>query len=260
MPTRARLGMIVATESEARWVRRGLTVQTQLTGPAGALWQGELWGLDVALLRCGMGPARAASGLEWLLSEGALWGLLSLGFAGGLQPQLAVGDAIIVSAIQAADTLTESNSTRVVPHSGWGELIAAAAAQAGLVAHAGLLLSRTSILPRAVDKQELGRQSGAVAIDMESHALGCQAAAQRLPFCSMRTIFDTSDDDLTLPADTFTTTDGRLQLSRLLGYVGRHPQSLGQFPSLWRKARVSGQHLESWLAHFLALLGPQQSQ
>jgi hypothetical protein len=129
-----------------------------------------------------------------------------------------------------------------------------AATQAGLVQHQGMVLSSPSLVPQLIDKQKLGRQSGAVAVDMESHCLGGLAAAYDLPFATLRTIFDTSYESLEFPADRFTTVDGRLNLSGVLGYVVQHPRALARFPSLWHKARVAGRHLDIWLLSFLSLL------
>jgi hypothetical protein len=94
---------------------------------------------------------------------------------------------------------------------------------------------------------------------MESHRLGGLVAAYRLPFATLRTVFDTSHDSLEFPVGRFTMADGRLNLSGVLGYVVQHPRSLTRFPSLWHKSRVAGRHLDAWLLHFLTLLRQRRS-
>ena len=251
----ARLGIVAATESEAAWVRRRLDRKTKTVGADGVLWHGVLLDLEVTLLRCGMGPDRAAAGLHWLMRQCPLWGVLSVGFAGALRPHLATGDAVLATRICAADSATRC----IMPDAEWTELAAAAATQAELVQHPGMLLSSTSLVPQSIDKQKLGRQYGAVAVDMESHRLGCLVAAYQLPFATLRTVFDTSHDSLEFPVGRFTTVDGRLNLRGVLGYVVRHPRSLTRFPSLWHKSRVAGRHLDTWLLHFLTLLRQHRS-
>jgi len=251
----ARLGIVAATESEAVWVRRRLNRKAKTVGADGVLWHGVLLDLEVTLLRCGVGPERAAAGLHWLMRQCPLWGVLSVGFAGGLRSPLATGDAVLATRICAADSAIRC----IMPDAEWVELAATAAIQAELVQHPGRLLSSPSLVSQSIDKQKLGRQYGAVAVDMESHRLGCLVAAYRLPFATLRTVFDTSHDSLEFPVGRFTTADGRLNLSGVLGYVVQHPRSLTRFPSLWHKSRVAGRHLDTWLLHFLTLLRQYRS-
>ena len=251
----ARLGIVAATESEAAWVRRRLDPKAKTVGADGVLWHGILLDLEVTLLRCGVGPDRAAAGLHWLMRQCPLWGVLSVGFAGALRSPLATGDAVLATRICADDSATRC----IMPDAEWAELAAAAATQAELVQHQGRLFSSAFLVSQSIDKQKLGRQYDAVAVDMESHRLGCLVAAYQLPFATLRTVFDTSHDSLELPVGRFTTVDGRLNLSGVLGYVAQHPRSLTRFPSLWYKSRVAGRHLDAWLFHFLTLLRQHRS-
>jgi nucleoside phosphorylase len=251
----ARLGIVAATEAEAAWVRCRLDQKAKTVGADGVLWHGALLDLEVTLLRCGVGPDRAAAGLHWLMRQGPLWGVLSVGFAGGLRSHLATGDAVLATRICAADSATRC----IMPDAEWAELAVMAATRAKLVRHQGMLLSSISLVPQSIDKQKLGQQYGAVAVDMESHRLGCLVAAYQLPFATLRTVFDTSHDSLEFPVDRFTTVDGRLNLSGVLGYVVQHPRSLTRFPSLWHKSRVAGRHLDAWLFQFLTLLRQHRS-
>ena len=251
----ARLGIVAATEAEAAWVRCRLDPKAKIVGADGVLWHGALLDLEVTLLRCGVGPDRAAAGLHWLMRQCPLWGVLSVGFAGGLRSHLATGDAVLATRICTADSAIRC----IMPDAEWAELAAVAATRAELVQHQGMLLSSISLVSQSIDKQKLGQQYSAVAVDMESHRLGCLVAAYQLPFATLRTVFDTSRDSLEFPVDRFTTVDGRLNLSGVLGYVVRHPRSLTRFPSLWHKSRVAGRHLDAWLFQFLTLLRQHRS-
>src|ERR687886_2208269 len=95
--------IITACAHEAALVRRRLRVQQQTTGTAGLVWQGVLHQQDVVLLQCGMGPERAAQAVLWLGQHYQLAGVLSVGFAGGLQAELRPGDALLVTHILVSD-------------------------------------------------------------------------------------------------------------------------------------------------------------
>jgi hypothetical protein len=143
----------------------------------------------------------------------------------------------------------------ITPDAGWVHIAATAATQVALTQHCGTLLSVAHIVPCAAAKVHLGQRSGALAVDMESYSVGRVAAEHHLPFVTLRTIFDTCDDDVAFQTDRFTTPDGVLQPGRLGCYLVRSPQLLIQTPSFWRKARRARNHLENWLHCFLTLLG-----
>src|SRR5262252_6616376 len=95
------MAIITACAYEAALVRRRVCVQQQSTGAAGRWWQGTLCGQEVVVLQCGIGPERAAQAVLWLRQHYQLAGVLSVGFAGALQTELARGDAVLVTQILA---------------------------------------------------------------------------------------------------------------------------------------------------------------
>ncbi len=261
----AGLAVITAMEPEASLVRGRLRQRRRVVLEAGQLWRGQAGAHRVALLRCGMGEDRAAAALQWLVEHERLWGVLSIGFAGGLQPDLATGDVVLADRIQTWPELVgpESVASRgafVVPNARLASLVATAAQQAGLPWHQGLLLSHKTLVSGALDKRLLGHYSGALAVDMESYRIGWLAAAHRLPFISMRAILDPCDADLNLPMDGLATPDGGVRPSGAAMAVMQQPGLLKSFLTLWRQSRLTQRRLSIWLDHFFALLGATPSE
>jgi nucleoside phosphorylase len=205
--------------------------------------------------------ATAIPAVTWFTQHCQVWGVLNVGFAGGLQPHLGTGNAVLVTQVHTTHTDSTmaclGHSAAIEPDSALTHLAAVAAERAALRRHAGILLSTTELVLPAADKQRLGQHSGALAVDLESYGIGCIVAAQHLPFVVLRTIFDTSGDDLPASVATFTTPTGVLQTRHILGYCARHPQTLMHLLYLGYKARVAGKCLEAWLQHFLTLLSQQ---
>jgi adenosylhomocysteine nucleosidase len=255
------LGIVAAFEHETALVRRHMRLQHQQVTTVGTLWKGDLYSHHVVLLRCGMGPERAARATAWLVQSHRLQGAISVGFAGALQASLITGDAVLAQ--QLLSCPAESVATplarteTITPDSRLVYIAATAATQAALVLHRGPLLSVNEVVPTAAAKQRLGRYSGALAVDMESYSVGQAAAEHNLPFVALRTIFDACDDDLSFQVGRFTTADGVLQPGRLMCYLGLQPRLFTQTLSLWRKARTAGNHLGAWLYHFLTLLSQE---
>lgn len=251
---------------EANLVRRRLCHgRKQVVLEAGRLWRGQAGVHRVTLCRCGMGAERAAAALQWLVEHERLWGVLSIGFAGGLQPELTTGDVVLADRIQAWSACAVPKGgavegTFVTPNARLTWLAAAAAQRAGLLRHRGLLLSHTTLVPGALDKHILGRDTGALAVDMESYCLGSLAAAHGLPFISMRAILDACDTALDLPLNGLTTPDGGVRLRGAAWAIMRQPGLLKSFWALWHLSRFTQRQLAVWLDHFFALLSVSPSE
>jgi adenosylhomocysteine nucleosidase len=206
-----------------------------------------------------MGEKRATAALRWLLEHERLWGVLSIGFAGGLQPELVTGDVVLADRILATSALVMSErgvseAAIVTPNVRLAAHVAMAAQRADLVRHHGLLLSHDTVVSGALDKHALGRYTGALAADMESYYIGLLAEAHRLPFISMRVILDPCQMELDLPLHGVTTLDGGVLPVRAALAVMRQPVLLQSFWQLWCLSRLSQRRLSAWLAHFVAIL------
>src|SRR5215510_12184361 len=147
------MAITTACAHEAALVRRRLRVQRQTTGAAGVLWQGTLCGQEVVLLQCGMGPGRATQAVLWLGQHYQLAGVLSVGFAGGLQAELRPGDALLVTHILAQDDVARTTSlaagSGIRPDARLAHIAAMAVAQAAVMSHTGTLLSTTAVVAQA---------------------------------------------------------------------------------------------------------------
>ena len=253
------LGMIVATTPEATLLSRRLRLQWRERSAVGSVWHGTLHGHEIVLIRGGIGPQRATQAAAWLGQHYPLRGMLSVGFAGGLQTHLATGDVILATKVLlhtgSLATMGASAAQAIVPHADWLHIATVAAAQAGLVSHKGLVWSADTMIAHATAKQCLGQQSGALAVDMESYSIGQVATHAHLPFGVLRTIFDTAVEDCSFSPEECMTPDGVLQPRRLLAHLGSHPSLLMQMPHVWKQARTAGQHLQHWVRHFFMLLG-----
>jgi nucleoside phosphorylase len=219
------------------------------------LWQGTLCSQEVVLLQCGMGPERAAQAVHWLGPHYRPMGVLSVGFAGGLQAELAPGDAVLVTKLLAPhDASGTAAGVGLRPDARLAHIAAMAVAQAAVVSHTGTLLSTPTVVTQAAVKRDLGRRSGALVVDMESYSVGQAATQRHLPFAVLRTIVDTADENIALPITTCLTPDGFLQPWHLLGGLVCHPGLWLQLPHWWRASSIAGSHLQRWLQHFFLLL------
>jgi adenosylhomocysteine nucleosidase len=200
------VGVVAALAAEARTLGRAVRRHDGLSSlPDGAL-----------LAVGGMGGMLAAAAARRLAEAGVV-GLVSFGFAGGLDPKLSAGAVIC-----PAEVISGSGA-RFAASTDWRERLRAANAARPLLA--GLLLTRAAPLDSVADKASAFRETGAVAVDMESSAVAEVAAAFGLPFLALRVIVDTAAD--VLPQSVLDASRaGNLNMRRLLSGLALAPWEL----------------------------------
>jgi adenosylhomocysteine nucleosidase len=218
------VGVVAALEVEARTLGRAVRRRDGLS----SLSNGALLAVG------GMGGALAASAARRLAEAGAV-GLLSFGFAGGLDPKLVAGVLVC-----PAEVISGSGA-RFAASTAWRErLRAATAAQPPLVT--GALLTCAAPIDSVADKALAFRETGAVAVDMESLAVAEVAAALGLPFMALRVIVDTATD--MLPQSVLgASRAGSLSMRRLLGGLALAPWEILALIRLAQRYRAATRSL-----------------
>lgn len=191
------------------------------------------------------GPGRAASrqAANRAVASGAQ-ALLSWGLAGGLKPGVETGSVILASQVTDAAGLELRGDAR------WGERLQSRL-PAELTVHVGSLLSTDRVLSRVEDKAAAARASGALGVDMETHALASVAAAHELPWIALRVVADSAFDEL--PASVAGCVDGSGN-TRLAGVVQLMLRP-AQWPALIKIGR-SYRRAARTLAVLAGALGP----
>ena len=217
------IGVVAALEAEARTL-----------GPAVRRRDGLASLGDGALLAVsGMGGDLAAPAARRLVEAGVS-ALLSFGLAGGLDPALRAGRVVL------PDEVISRDGMRMHTSSEWHRHLSRAIADLEPVS--GALLSSVGPVAAVEDKALLFRETGAVAVDMESVAIAQVAAAHELPFMAVRVIVDGAADALPR-AVAAAGRSGRLSILRLIGGIAAAPQDLVGLIRLSRRYRAATRSL-----------------
>jgi adenosylhomocysteine nucleosidase len=146
-------------------------------------------------------------------------GVISFGVAGGLDPALRSGDVVVATEVMAGDRR-------------W---LAASALSEELIAGAGLGRQRVirgglagveQVVAAQAGKAALRSETGAAAVDMESHIAAAYAAEAGLPFAALRVISDPATRALPALATNALKPNGDLDLRKILHGVARNPLSI----------------------------------
>ena len=178
-----------------------------------------LRGLNVRIVCTGGSPERARAEAARLVAEGAA-GLVSFGLAGGLAPELRPGDLLLPETVRAPD------GPALTADPPWRERLRAVFERGGFRATGGALAGSDRIVATACEKQLLLEASGALAVDMESHAIAAVASGAGVPFVILRAIADPHDRVIPQAALEALRPDGRVRLPSVLGGVIREPRQL----------------------------------
>jgi adenosylhomocysteine nucleosidase len=169
---------------------------------------------------CNQGVELIAA-LEAAIKRGVA-GIISFGIAGGLAPDLAAGDWIVGTAVRAGQDLFPTDQI-------WARRLLKALPSAVHAEIAGL----DAPIPSRLEKRRLHAETGAVAVDTESHIAARIARAHGIPFAACRAVIDAADRDLPPAAMVGLHQDGTPDVLAVFRSVVRQP---GQLPVLLRTA------------------------
>ncbi|MFM7076642.1 MAG: nucleoside phosphorylase [Planctomycetaceae bacterium] len=238
LPERCDAGIVfaLATEADAFAARvEGTSTHT------GALdfHEGLLGGRRVAWVVCGPGMGAAGRAADLLLDGHRPRHLVSAGFAGGLDPALARGAAVV-----AGRSLREGCPALA---------LFAPACPTAVVG--GDLVTVDAVVATAAAKHDLRAATGAAIVDMECRAVADRATAAGVPCLSVRVVSDAAGDDL--PPDILRLVTPQSALRRAgaaLSLLGRRPAAASTLWRLWENAVVDGRTLAAALEATIGLL------
>ena len=168
---------------------------------------------------CSSSDPRQLRALLATLDPSSFRGVISFGVAGGLDPALKSGDVVVATEVLAGDGRWLAGLALN------DELVARLAMGRRRVVRGGLAGVEQVIGARA-GKAALWSETGAAAVDMESHIAAAYAEESGLPFAALRVISDPASRALPAIAMTAIKPNGDIDLRKVLRGVARNPMSL----------------------------------
>ena len=173
---------------------------------------------------CSSSDPRQLRALLTVVDPTTIRGVISFGVAGGLDPSLRSGDVVLATEVVAGDARWLAGLSLNE------EMIASVALRSRRIVRGGLAGVEEVVAARA-RKAALWLQTGASAVDMESHIAAAYAAGVRLPFAALRVISDSAHSSLPVLASSAIRSDGKLDLVKIFGGLARNPRALSALVS-----------------------------
>lgn len=171
----------------------------------------------------GPGVQRVAEALreQALREEGNVEGVVSVGFCGALDPDLAVGDIVVGD----GDVTSQLPFVR------------------------GKILCVDRVAVTASEKSDLRRRTGAAAIEMESAAVQAKAREWGVPFRCVKVVSDVAGEDMPLDFNLYRDASGNFSRSRIaLAALARPFTAIPGLMRLDRNCRAAAEKLGEFLA------------
>jgi len=233
--------------------RRQMVVEEVVAKPVCRLYLGKLKNKDTLLVQTGMGKERAENATRFTLKHYPVTAIISLGFAGGLAPELRIGDVVVCSTLLCAPG-TEQKEQKLEPLVPDANLLSLASQGAGDGATRFCLGSGVTVLQLDSDRQkmqELRETFHAHIVDMESYWISRIASAERIPFIAIRSISDNIRSSVK-PFDQILAPDGRLLWKKTVLCFLSHPQYLVNVFTLYRNTRPAKRNLAAFVSHLVS--------
>jgi adenosylhomocysteine nucleosidase len=186
----------------------------------------------VEVLIVGIGQENAEQSVrDYLAGHSGVTRVFTCGFAGGLDPELKVGDVVFET----------------------GEIAAAAAGgQWEALVKAGArpvkFFCADRIATTAAEKKRWRDETGADAIEMESAAIHAVCREQGIACVTVRAISDPAHEDLPLDFNQLAKPDKNLDFGKLAWAIAKSPGKIGALMQLQKKTASAARRLADVLA------------
>jgi adenosylhomocysteine nucleosidase len=179
----------------------------------------------------GIGRQHAEKSVRSFLAASSPELVFTCGFAGGLNPDLKLGEVVFELSTHNAQL-----STR---------LLAAGAKP-------GTFFCADRIATTVAEKTKLRYETRADAVEMESAAIHAVCAERGIPCATVRVISDPASEDLPLDFNALAKPDRSLDFGKLFLTLARSPGKIGALMELQKKTNFAAENLARVLAQIIA--------
>ncbi|MGO9742685.1 MAG: hypothetical protein ACLPN5_14485 [Roseiarcus sp.] len=190
-----------------------------VTGLKAEAWIAAASGVTV--FACGGKVGLRAEAIRKAASSGPA-ALVSFGIAGGLDPHLTTGDWVVANGVM-------SGGRHIATDIEWSKRLE----QRLSAARRGDIATVAAPVLDPGKKRRLHRDTGAIAVDMESFQVAALAAELGVPFAAVRVVVDPVNREIPSAARLALRSDGAVAVAPILRSLIRKPS---QIPALFRVA------------------------
>jgi hypothetical protein len=215
---------------------------------------------ELKILITGIGRRNAERAIRKALAGQSPRLVLTCGFAGGLNPELAAGTVVFsVDEDPGSRRGNEADflaSSPIPPPYVGGYGPAAISGLAPALLAAGGRPARFQCVERVVttatEKRAIRQQTGADAIEMESGAIRAICGEHAVPSATVRVISDDANEDLPLDFNRLMDSDQNLKYAKLTAALLKSPGKMGALIKLQKQTQAAAEKLAQVLVKIIS--------
>ncbi|MCL1953486.1 MAG: 5'-methylthioadenosine/adenosylhomocysteine nucleosidase, partial [Firmicutes bacterium] len=201
------IGIIGAMQVEVDKLIASMSVDNVSTIAGNKYYLGQLSGVKVVVVCCGIGKVNASMTASFLISNYQVSSIVNLGVAGGLSQSLKVGDIVVSSKCVQYDYQTDlvnSPTAHNLDRLGLTYLdcdtnlvnsLQSTIVKLGYNCIVGIVATGDKFVADKTISNSIATEFGAIAVEMESGAIAQVCRHVQIPFVTLRTISDSADDN-----------------------------------------------------------------
>ena len=194
----------------------------------------------------GASAERALDMSRAFVSQGAK-GLISFGVSGSLCSTLTPGTLVIAEGVKS------DHQSHWWPHEPWIAQAKKLAEEINFDCRSVVMYGSRTIIENPEQKQALQKETGALAVDMETHAVALAASEANLPFFAIRSIADGAEQVIPKAALNGVAEDGSVRPLAVLSQLASRPSDLPALVTLGRQSRLANEALRRCALEFLPI-------
>ena len=202
----------------------------------------------VTVLIVGIGRQNAEKSVREFLARQSPERVLTCGFAGGLNPDLKLGEVVfetLLSGSRRESAQIKTGEKSEPPRVGCCDKLIAAGAKPAKI------FCAERIATTVAEKKKLRTETGADAVEMESAAIQAVCAERGIPCATVRVISDTAAEDLPLDFNELSKPDKSLDFGKLFLAIAKSPGKIGPLMRLQKKTSFAAEQLAAVLSEIL---------
>jgi len=246
------LAILGAVPEEVAGIKKAMYIFDRTRLNKTETWTGTWREKNIILVRTGVGRQKAKQATIQVIDSFHPEAIISIGYAGALTAELKVGDLLIVDWILDGQNDFVPFEVEDSLNSEWLGLAKSISIPGELKIKVGKLITVNSVIHTPEAKQDLGKQFGADAVEMETIELAMLAREKKIPFLSVRGISDAVDHEL-IDSSSFLGSDGEISKLRAGWYVLTHPKSLKNAISLRSHTQIATQNLTDFISKLISI-------
>jgi adenosylhomocysteine nucleosidase len=240
------IGIIIALPTEWGYFKRAFHVHHERNLGGHRHFTGRFGRLPISVVIGGVGKQNALKAARMLCdAHDDISALITIGYAGALNPELKRGD-IILSSFSVANEQHQPLASDIQ----LAERLRSVADESHEHhVYVSPLYTADKIIARHEEKRHLFQKTKAQIVDMESYSVYSEARARGIPFIGIHAITDTAEEDI--PAleiiTPFLISDSLWRYPKIFFDIATKPKFIWDLAMLNHDAKVAGKNL----AHFL---------